>query len=582
MTERTSYKVNIGELKRILESVPDPEKPYILLTDKQNIYLGAVLSRQTEAFLLEDQQADEVCHCLIDDCFLRLSHWKFILFLNKSDADKIKEALGDSVVLNDLFTRFPKDGELLHSNDFMKISEVFTDYVNDKITASKREMNQNNLDRFHIVGKDGKPTGAFDFEICEDIKRKEDLFVMGKTIFIYENGLFSPDDSGSRIKSMIKSRLYPQFKKNRTITAIYDLLVSDYELETDFEHINQYPAHWINFQNGFYDPKKKEFVPHDPKYKCINQIPHEYHKEEKPDGAVVEDWLKFCVSDNDDRKMLFQYAGYSMTRDVSQQKFLFLNGEGGTGKSTLIEMFEEMVGYKNISNISLSELGTRFASYGLMGKLLNSCADLEITALEDVSVLKKVLGEDTLRVEQKGKDAFSMKNYAKLIFSTNELPIVKNERTNGFYRRIIALTFNRTPDKINPDLPKQLKEQIDYFIHLAVDGVEEMYKEKNIFISPNSKKVVEQMKRNSDTVEAWIFDEMVKRPDHWIERSKLYNSYKSYCEENERIPLKQNGFYTALRTKRFEETKRGVEGFKGLCFSDESCFEPTNKQFPSK
>ena len=146
------------------------------------------------------------------------------------------------------------------------------------------------------------------------------------------------------------------------------------------------------------------------------EIPHKYDPDAKYNGTKMEEYLNFICEEEDSREMLLQFVGYCLTKDVGQQKFLVLNGEGGTGKSTVIRLIEALTGSRNVSNISLTDLQQRFASFGLMGKLLNSCADLEIQALEDTSVIKKILGEDTLRAEQKGKDAISFKSYAKLIF----------------------------------------------------------------------------------------------------------------------------------------------------------------------
>lgn len=256
-----------------------------------------------------------------------------------------------------------------------------------------------------------------------------------------------------------------------------------------------------------YDTKTKELLPHKPQYLAINQVPHSFIPDAKQEGNKIEKFLNF-ICNREEREMLLQFMGYSLTKDVGQQKFLVLNGEGGSGKSTVIRLIESLVGSNNVSNIALSDLQQRFASFGLMGKLLNSCADLEVTALEDTSVLKKVLGEDTLRAEQKGKDAVSFKSYAKLIFSTNELPLVRAEKTNGFYRRLLVLPMNKVPEHRNPNLFQELNAEIDYLLHLAVEAVGRMYSNDTIMISESSEKAVLQLRCDSDTTEAFIQEPM--------------------------------------------------------------------------
>ena len=432
------------------------------------------------------------------------------------------------------------------------------------VTEKRAEGNTPDLSQFHLVNNKGVPTGVFDEAIFKYIKRQQDLFVCGGTVYIYDGGYFKADISGARLKTMISKLIYPQFIKSTTLKRIYDRFLCDISLEVSFEELNHYPAHWICFENGMYDCKEKR-LPHSPKYKAINQIPHEYKPDAVHEGKRTEEFLNFICPEPDSREMLLQFSGYAHTKDVGQQKFLVLLGEGGSGKSTFIRLMESSVGSRNLSNISLTDLQQRFASFGLMGKLLNSCADLEISALEDTAIIKKVLGEDTLRAEQKGRDAISFKNYAKLIFSTNELPVEKAEKTNGFYRRLLVLPMNRVPEKKNPNLLNELLQEIDYFVWLSVQALERMYKKEIIVTSAESEKAVAQLRMDSDTVQAFLVESCVLEDGSRIERTELYRNYEKYCEDTDRQSLTKNNFYKSLRVKGYTDFKTGgYRYFKGI------------------
>ncbi len=426
---------------------------------------------------------------------------------------------------------------------------------------------QIDLMQFHHVAENGKLTGVYHNAIFEYIKSTYNILVCGGTPYIYDGGYYKVDMSGAKLKSIIRQLIYPQFIKSTTINNIYTLFLQDIELEVSFEELNNYPSYWICFQNGMYDTKAKELRPHNPKYRAINQIPHKYEPNAKYEGKKTEEYLHFICDEQDSREMLLQFIGYTLTKDVGQQKFLVLNGEGGTGKSTVIRMIEALTGSRNVSNISLTDLQQRFASFGLMGKLLNSCADLEIGALEDTSTIKKILGEDTLRGEQKGRDAISFKSYAKLIFSTNELPLVKSEKTNGFYRRLLVLTMNKVPVKKNPNLYQELVQEIDYLLQLSVQAVERMYQQGIITISEASEKAVLQLRADSDTVEAFLQEICFDDEKGRIERTDLYKKYADYCEETDRQSLTKNNFYKSLRVKGYMEIKTsGYRYFKGISY----------------
>ena len=444
-------------------------------------------------------------------------------------------------------------------------------YQEKKAADSKKSLNL--ADFHHFNGK--QATSVYDYMIYEDISRDGELFIMGSVPYYYNHGVFMADMSSAHLKTEISRHIYPQLIKSSTIDRVYKLFLGREEIQATNEDINKYPKHWINFLNGFYDPIGCNMIPHDPKYKAINQIPHEYHPGAKSVGEEVENWLKFIVPCPDDREMLLQYIGYSMTSDTRFQKMLILRGVGGSGKSTLISIMERIIGTENISHVSLKELSNRFFSYGLVGKLLNSCADLEISALEDTSVIKKLLGEDSMMVEAKGKDPISYKNHAKLIFSTNELPLVLSEKTNGFYRRLLILNMNNQPEKSRADFLDVLSNEVDYLIMLSVDALRRAYQNGKITESEESAKSVQTLWNDSDTVEAWLDECCERNQDSKEERGFLYQKYNQYCEVTERQSLTKNGFFKALRTKGFEESKsNGQRVFKGISYGKSALNSP--------
>lgn len=428
------------------------------------------------------------------------------------------------------------------------------------------------LDQFHHVNKDGKATSVFDYEVLRYFEECVPLKVIGGVPYLYRNGIFQADITGAETRTIIRRLIYPEFVKSATERRLLDLITADAFFLATTEEMNSYPPEWICFRNGFYDPVNKTMIPHDSKYRALNQIPHDYFPEEEPAGGeALEDWFRFIFDSKEDREMFLQYAGYCMTRDTRQQKFLILCGDGGTGKSTLIRLLEAVIGLQNISNVALQNLNQRFASYDLLGKLLNSCADLEVSALEDVSILKKLLGEDQIRGEPKGKQATFFRNYAKLIFSTNELPIVKAERTNGFYRRLLILEMDKRPQKRRADFFQVLEQELPYFIRLCVKALESLYEAGTLKESSRSREAVKRLRCESDTVEAFLNEKcfVVRgRNSLKVKKSELYLSYSEFCEDSDRQALKKQSFFKALRAKGFKEMKtNGTEHFRGISFS---------------
>lgn len=434
------------------------------------------------------------------------------------------------------------------------------------------------LNRFHRFNQNGVPTGVYDGRIYKDILSHYKLFVLNKTIYIYDEscGVYKRDDTGTIIPTIIKRYIYTDYINDTPVVKrIYQSFFMDNDLVVTSEEVNKQPKHWIHFKNGFYDPKRNKLIENDPKYNCTVVIPHEYRPNESHTGKHIREWLEFIAPNENDREMLLQYLGYCLTMDTGQQKFLILYGTGGTGKSLLIKLLENMVGDENVSNISLCELSQRFASYGLVDKLVNACADLELQALNDTGTIKKLVGEDTLRVEQKGKDSFSYRNKAKLIFSTNQLPLIKSEQSNGLFRRLIMLEMKNKPTVTIPNYYSILASEIDYLISECMKALTRMYQNTNILVSENSIALVNKLRNESDTVQAFLSD-CTKRTEcnaDRIKRSTLYKTYFAYCADLERQSLKKSNFFKSLEVKGYTRlNSNGGRYFTGLLLTDKGKF----------
>lgn len=448
---------------------------------------------------------------------------------------------------------------------------------NENMTQHKEDARGTpDLSRFHhykLVNGKEVPTSVFDYEVFSYIKENYSIFVCGFP-YLYIEGVYVADRSGTKIKQIIRGLIFKQFIKSRTINQIYNLIVDAEELQKEFSSLNNYPKSYINFRDCMLDVQTMKKLPHNPAYLSINQVPFNYADvESAPEGKEIIKFLTFAIPNDDDRRMVLEYGGYGMTPDTRQQRFLMVCGVGGTGKSVLIRLLESMAGMENVSNVSMQELNKRFSTSLLVGKTLNSCADLSMEALEDSSIMKKLIGEDWIMAEFKGKDGFMFKNYSKLLFSTNMLPVITTERTNGFYRRLLILKMDRQPDKPDVELADRLLLELPYLIKLSVQALHEMYERGIITISESSKQAVAQMRKDSDVVQAWIDDCCTVADYLKVERGEAYKSFEEYCKTEERQALTKNGFFKALRTKNFAEVRGKSERY----FTGLSCEKVTVK-----
>lgn len=427
------------------------------------------------------------------------------------------------------------------------------------------------LARFHEWNSHA-PVAVIDDAVREQILKDHTMILVNGKLYLYGEGVYEMDDGEIRISAIIKEYLYPKFRTAGKVRAICDLLRKEPTILTERTELNAHPVWWINVRNGMLDLKTLELHPHDPSYKSINQIPWEYDETKAAScmgaGSDTALFLTSLIPNRENLVMFLQYAGYCMTTDMSLQRFMIIRGEGGTGKSVLLRMVERMVGEKNYCNMTMQNLNTRFAPAFLAGKVLNVYADLPSSAMEESNGIKTITGGDTIQAEYKGGDLFFFRPYCKLLFSANTVPKSLDDKTSAYYRRLLILPIERRAMEIE-QLEERLEKDASTFFHMCIKSAHEMYLSGRIYVSDDSTKETDDLRRETDSVKAFLDDCTIDRREQEkavrIERGLLYSRYATYCQEEGRTIMSKNNFYKDMREKGFEETKyQGGRFFRQL------------------
>lgn len=409
--------------------------------------------------------------------------------------------------------------------------------------------------QFCTFARDGRVNGIKDIAVVRYLMDTLCMFVMDREIYLYQDGCYYLDQDGIKIKAVISALIPERYITFRILSAVYNLLIEQQELQKTMEELNAYPPWWINFQNGMFDVREMKLHKHKPEYLSINQIPHkldmEIRKNMEEAGKTTIQFLNDAMPDRTDQITLWQYIGYSMTRDTRFQRFMIIRGIGGTGKSKVINLIQDIVGAANCSGISLQALNERFYPSMLQGMLLNACADISSDALMQVDNIKKATGEDVMICERKGRDPVPFRSYAKLIFSANKIPLNLDEKSNAFYRRLLILEMNNKPKKKDLELGEKLQAEIGYSIWMAVGALKKLYNDGEFTESTMAKERVEDLYRAADTVKAFVDECLERQQGSKISRSLLYEKYKQYCENCGRKYHSPNPFFKSLEEKGF-------------------------------
>lgn len=536
--------MNKNFLEHYMKTKPETnEQKYLFLVDNQDIAFAILSAGYPAVTLLYGQQGYHDIDSFIeymDEIAYTGTYQMDYIYVPACSSKKTNESLEQYFQNNYLTYRkgwiLFKDKEYLAKPEhLLQIKAVISDFIK---RFEGQGTDQPDLNKFHRFNEQGKRIGVFDMEIVDYLIQTVPFFMLENTPYIYGSGCYHEDANGIRLKSHIQKLLYRDCIKATTIQGIYNLLVSQPQVQKRFTDLNNQPSHWVNFQNGYFDVMEWKLIEHDTKYLMINQIPFSFYPDQAETvltgGTHIRKYLDFSISDETDQQTFWQYLGYCMTTDTRFQKFLMIKGKGGTGKSIAISFIQHIVGSGNYASMSLQNLNQRFYPTGLFGKLLNACADIPSTAMESVDIIKKAVGEDTLLYEKKGQDPTQFNSYAKLLFSANEMPLNLDDKTNAYYRRLLVLDINRTIPEEEKDskLKEKMCNESAYAIHMAMLALKQLYTDNHFIESNHSKECIAHLYRSADSVKAFTDDMLCHKVGEKIKRSEVYKMYEEYCEDN--------------------------------------------------
>ena len=314
------------------------------------------------------------------------------------------------------------------------------------------------------------------------------------------------------------------------------------------ENTEMAPAHLIAFRNGIYDIRKDELQPFSPNVVITNRIPWDYNPNAY--SELADKTLdKIACHDEQVRTILEECIGSCFYRSnkLGGGKAFILTGEGSNGKSTFISMVQHLLNEDNIAALDLKELDQKFQNTALFGKLANLGDDISDEFIVNASIFKKFVTGERVQVQNKGEKPFDFNNYAKFLFSANNIPRIK-DKTGAVLRRLIIVPFNASFSKDDPDyddhITYKLQEQevMEYMIVLGLAALKRVLNGG----FTESAKVQEQLKEYEETNNPIIgFFEEMEFEGFQIENEqsdKVFKRYKEYCLANNFNPMSKAEF----------------------------------------
>jgi len=304
-------------------------------------------------------------------------------------------------------------------------------------------------------------------------------------------------------------------------------------------------SRYINFNNCVFDGAKAQSEPHCPGTGFTSHLPYDYKPLEGDLGDSLEALQINCpkvhkflhtAMKGDERKMFKLLAIINALlkyRFFDLQMFVHLVGAPGSGKGKFMRFCQKLVGKGNSIACQLDKLGDGSTKASLMDKQLVVFPD-ERKPVGIDSILS-LTGGDEISYRELYQPAASAHFYGSIMIASNK-PIFIGD-TTGLERRLCLVQFDNpiAAEERKHSLEQELDSEIPACIAIALSLTDDAVTQA--IQGTGARQIVEfkvkewEMKVEVNSVAAFFDSELVLDATATTRVGKIYDAYKSFCEE---------------------------------------------------
>lgn len=383
------------------------------------------------------------------------------------------------------------------------------------------------LDFYRIMERETKKA----VEVFPDfiVKRSKDLMVRGGSFYAIwdeEAQLWSTDEYD--VQRLVDAELFAyaeQLKKDKGITAQVRYLSSFgskawAEFRNYMRHLSD-SSHQLDVKLTFANTKvgKNDYV--------SRKLPYSL---EAGDISAYRELFGTLYSPEQLEKLEWAIGAIVSGDAKNIQKFLVLYGEAGTGKSTWLNLVQQLFDgyYTTFDAKALTGNGNSFSTEAFKSNPLVAIQhDGDLSKIEDNTKLNSIVSHEFMSMNEKYKPSYTARANALLLMGTNK-PVKITDSKSGIIRRLIDV--HPTGKLISPRRYGVLTAQLGFELGAIAEHCLSVYQElgKNYYSGYRPL----EMQFQTDTFFNYIefyFDIFTSQPG--ITLKQAWEMYKTYCEE---------------------------------------------------
>lgn len=274
----------------------------------------------------------------------------------------------------------------------------------------------------------------------------------------------------------------------------------------------------------------------------------------EPGNIDAYEKLMSTIYSEDERRKIEWAIGSVVSGDSKKiQKFLVLYGPAGTGKSTVLNIIQQLFeGYYCV--FDAKALGSSNNSFALESFKSNPLVaiqhDGDLSRIEDNTRLNSLVSHEMMTVNEKFKSAYANRFNCFLFMGTNK-PVKITDGRSGLIRRLIDVA--PSGEKLNLKDYKYVTKQIGFELGAIAFHCYNVYKEDPTLYDDYIP--ISMLGASNDFYNYVIDSYHIFKKEDGVTLKAAWEMYKTYCEEAKvTFPFSQRVFKEELKTY-FKEYK---------------------------
>lgn len=370
------------------------------------------------------------------------------------------------------------------------------------------------------------------------VTRSQDLMVRSKSFYAVWNqeaGMWSTDEYD--VQKLIDADLkeYVRQLKDRTDSSVSVKYVQDWSSGV-----------WASFQS--YVSKLSDSnhqLDEDLTFSNTPVKKHDYRSKRLPypleeGDTSAYDELIGMLYEPEERAKLEWAVGSIVAGDAKDiQKFIVLYGEGGSGKSTFLNIVQSLFAgyYTAFEAKELTSNSNAFAIEAFTGNPLVAIQhDGDLSRIEDNSKLNSIVSHEEITFNEKFKPLYTARANCMLFMGTNSSVKITDSKS-GLIRRLIDVT--PSGKRVTPKRYQALKTQIGFELGAIAAHCLQTYREMGKDYYSGYKPL--NMMFKTDIFYNYVEEQYLTfATEPYILLKQAYDMYKKYCDDaliEHKLPL---------------------------------------------